>query len=264
MRTRKRWIPVGCAVASIVACLACGAAVQEAIIKPPMANDSERATAFEATARLLDEHPEWVDQMYAVVQRHDRTRRRMLEDATRDLSNEGASQEQAALLAKDPAALRQILISTVDASKADPEARRAFAHAVAERSEVVADVLTDDPDAVRATLIATVESARTKKGARRSMAQAIERTHVALGDIATDSGPALHVMMLGTVDAAQRKPAARAALEQAVEERADALAEMIAEDPRAMKAMTKAVARHWIEARPDLRQVLVRVMTDER
>ncbi len=50
----------------------CATGAEKNAIEAVMANDAERARAFEATARALDEHPEYIDEFYSGARRlHD-------------------------------------------------------------------------------------------------------------------------------------------------------------------------------------------------
>jgi hypothetical protein len=243
-------------VALSVSLVGCTPGAQKTVMSPAMSSEHERATAFEAVARMLDEHPEWVDEMYVVMQRHPAAFHRILTDATRDLARPEAAAEVAGLLVENPEALRQVLIATLDSAR-DPASRKAIDAAVVERSTVMGDVLTDDEEAVHAMMIATVDGAKKKLPARRAMSRAIGERANTLGDVTTDSPATARAMLIATVDAAMRKPASRAAMNEAVQDRADALVAIVSDGRGgAMSKLAQAFFRRWATDHPDLATAL--------
>lgn len=101
----------------------CGPARQKPAINAALSNAELRPSTFEATARSLDEHPNWIDEFYKVARKHPKLMHRFLQNAARDLREEALARETGELLSENPDSLQQVLIATVDASKNKPKAR---------------------------------------------------------------------------------------------------------------------------------------------
>jgi hypothetical protein len=170
-----------------VACasvIGCGTTTKQGLIDESMRNPAMRRQSFEATLRVLDQHPEYVDEMYqATRQRHPRTMGRFLQNSARDLEEPGLAKVTAELLAENPRSLRQVLLATVDATAPKRDAREALAVAVEERTAVMADVITDRPSTVAATLTDTVAAVEKKPPARTAFLGAMQKSAPRVAEI---------------------------------------------------------------------------------
>src|SRR5258708_35837521 len=130
----------------------CSAATQQKAIDKTLDSMTaeQRRAAFQDMAVVLDKHPDWVDEFYAVARTHAPLMRRFLTDATRDLNDPKLAATTGELLAAEPASLERVLVATVDAARPTKEDRLAIDLAVAERAEPMSDILTDSP----ATIVA--------------------------------------------------------------------------------------------------------------
>jgi hypothetical protein len=155
-------------VLALWAVAACGSGTQKSLITTAVAGDGERATAFEATARVLDEHPEWVDEFYRVARRHPGLLRRFLANTARDLREPELARETGELLADNPASLEQTLTSTLDAAKPLPPAHAGIDSAIVARAGTMAGVIADAPGAVTAITDATVAAVEHRPAAKRA------------------------------------------------------------------------------------------------
>jgi len=170
------------AAAALTGCAS--APTQAKAVDAVLSDAAERDEAFEATLRVLDQHPEYVDELYVKTRDHHRkTMHRLLEDTTRDLETAMHADAVAVLLAQDPAALEQVMISTVDASKGVPAARLAIARAILRRSQQTAGIMTDLPPAVEATLIAAIAAIEKKPKSRDAMLAAMRQSADRLAEI---------------------------------------------------------------------------------
>jgi hypothetical protein len=100
------------AAAAMIAFSGCGAGAQKSVVQTAISSGAERSTAFEATARALDEHPEYVDELYEVARRHPPMLNRFLSDTARDLHDPKLARPTAALLAQHPQSLETTLVDT--------------------------------------------------------------------------------------------------------------------------------------------------------
>jgi hypothetical protein len=137
-----RWcVPLG-----VAALLACSAGQKRAVVEKAVEPDESRRELFEATLRVLDEHPEYVDEFFGLaVSKHPETLGRFIEDTAARLDDRALAERTAAALARHPEGLEQILVSTLDAAAGKPEARRAIGSAIASRPERAARVLIENP-----------------------------------------------------------------------------------------------------------------------
>jgi hypothetical protein len=161
--------------AALVALAACNAGTQKGLITTAVAGDGERATAFEATARVLDEHPEWVDEFYRVARRHPELLRRFLADMVRDLREPELAKETGELLAENPESLEQTFISALDAAKTRPRARTGIDSAIGARAGTMADVIAGAPDAVTAITDATIAAVEHRPAAKDAFLASLRR-----------------------------------------------------------------------------------------
>jgi hypothetical protein len=179
----------GAITAGLVVFAACGAGTQKGLIKTVVANDSERATAFEAAARALDEHPEYVDEFYGVARRHPATMRRFLIAIARDLREPELAGPTAELLTENPPSLERVLTSTLDAARSRPPARAAIDAAVMARAATMAEIVADNPRAVTKVIDTNVMAVERRPSARAAFLASMR-----------DSAPPVARMLKGDPD----------------------------------------------------------------
>lgn len=165
---------IGMVVAAAIG-VACGVGTKQQVAKTTLTSmsDEERLESFEATARVLDEHPELVDELYAVTKRHDATMRRFLANSTRDMREPGLATVTAELLAQHPDSVEQMMVRTTDAVAQVPESRKAMSRAIASRAEATVDILTDDPQAMSRVLTASIQTLEKKPKAKTATLVAV-------------------------------------------------------------------------------------------
>lgn len=148
--------------------VACGTTQKQQLIETTASamGPEERASTFEATARVLDENPEYIDEFYRVVRKHPKTMSRFFARATPDLKSEPVAETQAKLIVEKPASLEAVLKATIDAMVEKPKARAVLAKVMAAKATTVADMVTDDPTAMIATMNATVAAVEGKPAAQ--------------------------------------------------------------------------------------------------
>lgn len=166
----------GMMVAAAIA-VACGVGTKQEVAKTTLTSmsDSERRETFEATARVLDEHPELVDELYAVTRRHEATMRRFLANTSRDLHDPGLATATAELLAEHPDSVEQTMVRTTDAVAKNEASRHAMSRAIASRADETVDILTDDTEALSRVLTASLETLEKKPKARGAALVAVRK-----------------------------------------------------------------------------------------
>jgi hypothetical protein len=134
----------------------------------------QRLDTFEATSRVLDEHPEYVDELYAAARRHPRLLDRFLMNAAKDLKDRHRAEMAAKHLVADPDSLEQALVTTMDFIARVPAARAAMNRAVVSRAEEATEIMASDPATVSRVLEAALLVMEKKPQARRSALAAVE------------------------------------------------------------------------------------------
>ena len=104
-----------------------------------------RTEMIEATLRVFDEHPEYVDDMVRLTLRHPKTLKRQFEATARALSDDDVARMNAEALVQHPRGLERVQIATLDAAQDKPKARRAIVDAMQQRSDLAADMLVENP-----------------------------------------------------------------------------------------------------------------------
>src|SRR5205823_4406550 len=111
-------------------------------------SEASRKSTFEATLRVLDENPTYVDELFAQAMRHPRTLDRFVADTSARLDEPELSNLTARHLAEQPAALEQILVATQEAAQSEPKAQAAIARAIERRAKLGAAAISKRPSAV--------------------------------------------------------------------------------------------------------------------
>lgn len=136
------------AIALTLLVTACSTHGKTEITEKAMADDDRRAQIIEATLRVMDQHPEYVDELFRQTRLHDRTLDRLLADTARGLARPTFARLVAEHLVDHPEGLREIMIQTLDAARNKRDAQRAITDAVAQRPDEVAQYLKNSPDTV--------------------------------------------------------------------------------------------------------------------
>jgi hypothetical protein len=173
----------GAAAVFLGATAACSTGQKESLMRFALDADERRQELLEATLRVLDDHPEYVDELFAMAEKHPDTLERFIENAVENLDEEELAMVTAEHLARNPASLKMILVETIRASEADPAARAAIAAALGAEVELTTDILTDDPELVTESMIATVHHVMKKREARTAFVKAMWGTSPALAAI---------------------------------------------------------------------------------
>ena len=119
---------------------------QNAIAHEPLyADPGQRAELFEATLRMLDEHPDYVDELARLTLRHPKTLQRQFEATARALDDDDVARLYARALVAHPRGLERLTIETFDAAQDDASAQRAIVDAVQQRSEFIATAFVNRP-----------------------------------------------------------------------------------------------------------------------
>jgi hypothetical protein len=157
-----------------IACGACSPAQKQPAVATALDNAEMRHESLEATLRVLDEHPEYVDEMFELSLRHPAMLDRLLRATALQLKDPSFARRVARHLANTPEALRMTLIATLDEVENRPEAAQAAARAIEERPDQTVQVMVQRDSTVRATVGALVQRVQRDEDARRSFLLALD------------------------------------------------------------------------------------------
>jgi len=122
-----------------------------------MKNDVERRELFEATLRVLDEHPDYVNELFRLMLGHPQSLNQFLAINASGLDDPQYAALMARHLARNPEPLTEVIIQVIETSTEDDRGRRAFLAAVEARKEQVAELLLSDPKTLAAVMGAMAE-----------------------------------------------------------------------------------------------------------
>lgn len=162
----------------LIAALAATAchAKQKAVATDEMYSDpGRRAEMLEATLRVMDEHPEYVDEMVRLTLRHPKTFKRQFEATARALSDDDVARMNAQALVAHPRALERVMIETLDAAKDKPAAQRAIVDAIQQRSDLAATMLVERPAELGSISRSLLQKAWASGNTRAILKQVIEQ-----------------------------------------------------------------------------------------
>jgi hypothetical protein len=145
----------------------CSAGAQKPALQTAWSDASIRHASFEATLRVLDEHPEYVHEFLGQALTHDAALNAFLDDTAQRLEDDALSRRTAKFLAAHPKGLKQVLIATLDRVSDQPAGEDAAAQAMASRPQLAAIVITQREDALRPTLHQLVLEVSKNDRARR-------------------------------------------------------------------------------------------------
>jgi hypothetical protein len=180
------------AVVAIAGCLSvgCTAAQKRPAVAATLENTETRHESFEATLRVLDAHPEYVDELFMHALEHPATLDRLLHDTAQHLHEGTLATRTAAQLAETPAGLKATLIAALERIQERPAAMQAAAEAIEERPELTVAALVTRDIAVRRTVHALVQEAQHNPQARRAFLAAMDENRVGTAAVLT-SDPAV-------------------------------------------------------------------------
>lgn len=162
----------------------------------------QRRSSFEDTSKVLDQHPDWIDDFYVVARKHPALMRRFLTNAARDLKEPELAALTAELLVNEPASTEQMLKATVDAAVSKQDARKAINRAVASRAEAMSEIMSDDPATMDAVMGASIAVASRKPKAKQALVQAMNHHAVQVVEFAANDPKLMGAMAKPVLEAA--------------------------------------------------------------
>jgi hypothetical protein len=211
--------------------LGCGVHSDKAVVKAAVdvSSKEQRAKEYEATAQLLDEKPELVDELYGVMRQHPKTIDRFLSNASRDADVLGAA------------------VVTIQRA---PESREALDRALAAHPQELADILKDCPNTIEsvlgASIVAIDKTPKARAALNRALTTHAEQTAGALSDDPKVMARIIESLLV----LAEKKPAARKALAEAIHEDRGAVVALVKADPAFAKAIAVDLLREAVRDKP--------------
>jgi hypothetical protein len=148
MRIHRFGLRAAAVTAACTLALACTVPQKKAAVAASVDDPERRRESFEATLRVLDENPEYVDEFFRLaLERHPATLGRFLRDTVRTYDDsEKLVEWSAAELVQEPPSLHRILVATLDAAAEREPARAAIARAIGDRPALAARALAEEPE----------------------------------------------------------------------------------------------------------------------
>jgi hypothetical protein len=202
----------------VVLLLGCSAGAQKPAISSALDDDGVRRDAFEATLRVLDENPTYVDELFAATLRHPKTLDRFLRATARELQRDEFARVVAVRLTAEPAGLKQVFIANLDEASDDPTALRAMSDAMAERPQLSAIVVVQSDASLRGTLREVLQEVLKNAEARRSFLAGVAENSDAMARVIAPNPEVLGALIkafarVGVTKAGKEVQAAAKALE---------------------------------------------------
>jgi hypothetical protein len=165
----ERW---ACLLALVAGC---ATSTKEALVDRTLHDRHRRLDSFEATLRVLDQHPEYVDEFFTIARRHEATLGRVIEDQSAAMDGDRAlARLTAEHLGRHPRALGNIMQETLVAIRHDQASRQAVATAMAAHADISAGIVTDDGDAMAKLVHAMGKKVEADPHKRDEMRKAVK------------------------------------------------------------------------------------------
>jgi hypothetical protein len=181
--------------------MGCGASGKKQALDVALDNRQQRQETFEATLRELDEHPEYVDELFKLALEHPYTLDRFLRNAALHMHDRKLAELTAKHLVGNPEGLELVLVRTLDALHGNAPAKRAAAEAMRQRAGVSADVLASHPEALHANVVALTEAVVGRPPARKAFLQAMSEKSPELAQLLIANPGVLERVMKAIISA---------------------------------------------------------------
>ncbi|MBX5482186.1 MAG: hypothetical protein IRZ16_10175 [Myxococcaceae bacterium] len=241
-----RWIAILAAL-GLTGCLSVH--TQSKLIGRVVESDSAREKAFEATLRVLDEHPEYVDQLVQMTVRHPRTLDRFILNMSRDLEDPAIARMTAGHLVQFPRSLEQILIRTQEAAVNVPPAQHAISRAIDARAKIGVAAIASRPVAVKHLTEEMIAHVKDHPDARAQFLAAMLADRKAVMQMIASDKEALALMVDALTDLAiVDRSIADVILDRTIArmdegELADAATAAVTRHPEVARSLVEAAAR---------------------
>lgn len=154
-----------------------------------------RREAFEATLRVLDEHPEYVDEFFAQLLEHPPAMNRFLAINASGLDDAQYASLMARHLVRHPEPLTETMVQVLIAGKDKPESQQAMALAMEKQPELTARTVTSRPESLGAVTRALVSVLQERPEARQAFLAALQERKTQVAEVLLSDPEVLTALM---------------------------------------------------------------------
>lgn len=154
-----------------------------------------RREAFEATLRVLDEHPEYVDEFFAQLLEHPPAMNRFLAVNASGLDDARYAALMARHLVRHPEPLTEVMVQVLLAAKDKPESQRAMALSMEKEPELTATTVTSRPESVSAVTRTLLDALQARPEARQAFLAALRERRAQVAEILLSNPDVLTALM---------------------------------------------------------------------
>lgn len=176
---------IACCIALSVVGLACSPAQKRPVVATALDDPEMRRESFEATLRVLDANPQYVDELFQKTLAHPKTLDRLLQNTARQLRDEKLARHAARHLTAHPESLKMTLIASLDEMADQPDAMNATAAAIEERSDITARAMVQRETAVRRALRALLQEVQRNPKAEEYFLTALRENSQTMAAVLT-------------------------------------------------------------------------------
>jgi hypothetical protein len=197
-------------VALIAAALlwsACTVGAKRVVLATALHGPDERGELFEATLKVLDGHPDYVDELYELARSHPETFQRLLALTAEQLSDPQLAALTAEQLVRNPDSLYAVPVANLDVASDHPEAKKAIARAIEDRAPAAAEAIISRPSSVRRISGEMMVQVHQKPAAREAFLASLRDQSVLLAQQLASSPSTLRIMVSGLLAIGERDPA---------------------------------------------------------
>lgn len=130
---------------------------KETLLRSALEDPEERKDTFQLTLKILDEHPEYVDELFVLAREHDATFDELVRQVAVALDDPAFAAKVASKLAGQPKAVELITRAMLVEARNNPELRRALAAAILSEGDVMHQIVEENPELVRRVLTRTLQ-----------------------------------------------------------------------------------------------------------
>jgi hypothetical protein len=180
-----------------LALVACHPSVntQRKVLDEVVDQQPARREAFEATLRVLDEHPEYVDEFFAQLLEHPPAMNRFLAVNASGLDDPQYAALMARHLVRHPEPLTEVMVQVLLAAKDKPESQQAMALAMEKQPALTANTVTSRPESVSAVSRGLLDALQARREARQAYLAVLRERRAQVAEILLSDPDVLTALM---------------------------------------------------------------------
>jgi hypothetical protein len=184
-------------VAAALSLVACRPSIhtRQTLLDEVVDNQPARWETFEATLRVLDEHPEYVDELFQQMLQHRPALNRFLAINASGLDDPQYAALMARHLVRHPRPLTEVMIQVLEAAKDKPEAQQAMALAMDRQAGLTAQTTASRTGTVVSSTRALLDVFSTDARARQAYLEVLQERKEQVAAILLSDPEALAAVM---------------------------------------------------------------------